>query len=162
MGKAQGGFLGEVGDLDAPSRAVSDCRPHLGAGVPDDDADLADPRIPHRLDGVEQDRLVGHGDQLLGGGMGDGAQPRPFPTAQDQPFHGLLALSVVASPGPIGSSARISFIVGWARGWSKGGSLQGFLSFDLVSPCKGPHGEERREFSVRGSVSPFGSNPNNS
>ncbi|MNX81683.1 hypothetical protein D3C86_1133780 [compost metagenome] len=87
MGQAQGSLLGDIGDLDAPGRAVPHRSSHLGPGIPDDDADLADPRIPHRLDGVEQDRLVGHGDQLLGGGVGDGAQPRPFPPTQDQPFH---------------------------------------------------------------------------
>ncbi|MNX24294.1 hypothetical protein D3C86_543110 [compost metagenome] len=100
MRETQRSLLGQVGDRDAPGRAVAHCRPHLGAGIPDDDADLADPCIPHRLDGIEQDRLVGDGNQLFGSGVGDGPQARPLPPTQDQPFHTVACPFCRGQPWP--------------------------------------------------------------
>ena len=73
MGETEWGLLGEVGDLHVPCRTVANGFPNLGLGVADDDADLPDACPCHRLDAVEEDRLVGNRHQLLGAGMGDGS-----------------------------------------------------------------------------------------
>ena len=69
----------------APKREPSPTRRHhLGAGVADDHADLGDAGGDHRLDPVEQDRLVGDRHQLLGAGVGDRAQPGAGSAGEDR------------------------------------------------------------------------------
>ena len=71
-------------------RAVTGRGLHLVAGLRgDDDPDLLDPGLGHRLDPVEQHGLVGHRDQLLGAGVGDRPQPRPSAARQDQALERL-------------------------------------------------------------------------
>ena len=50
----------------------------------DDDPDLLDPGLRHRLDPVEQDRLVGDRHELLGARVRDRPQPRALAAGQDQ------------------------------------------------------------------------------
>ena len=70
-----------------PVFSVAGGRADLAAGLRgDDDPDLADARGRHRLDAVEQHRLVGDGDQLLRRRVGDRAQTRPFAARKDQAF----------------------------------------------------------------------------
>ena len=79
--------LRDVGDLHAEPRAVADRSHDLGAGVADDDADVVDAGRGHVLDAVEQDRLVGHRDELLGARVGDRPQPRAGAAGEDQALH---------------------------------------------------------------------------
>ena len=46
-----------------------------------------DPGGRHVVDPVEEDRLVGDRDQLLGAGVGDRAQSRASTARQDQALH---------------------------------------------------------------------------
>ena len=47
-----------------------------------------------RLDAVDQHRLVGHRDELLGGGVGQRAQPRALAAGQDETLHLLRCACV--------------------------------------------------------------------
>ena len=87
VGQPERGVLGEVGDLEAPLRPVAHRGADLLGRVADDHADLDDPRLGHLLQPVEQDRLVGHRHQLLGAGVGDGAQAGAGAAGQDQRLH---------------------------------------------------------------------------
>jgi hypothetical protein len=53
-------------------------------GVADDDPDVGDPGVPDGLDPVEQDGLVGDGDELLGAGERDRTQASALASAQDE------------------------------------------------------------------------------
>src|SRR4029450_4073090 len=77
----------DVRDLDAPPGAVADGGPDFGMGVTDDDADVADAGLGNRLDAVEEHRLVGDRHELLGAGVGQGAQTRAFAATQNQSLH---------------------------------------------------------------------------
>ena len=79
--------MGDVGDVDAPAAAVAHRLFHGGAGIADDDAEILDARFRDGFDAVLDDRLIGHGDQLLGHGVGDGAEARAGATGKDQGFH---------------------------------------------------------------------------
>jgi hypothetical protein len=88
MREAARTVLFDVGDPHAELRAIADRRANLAAGLGgDDDADLLDARRRDRLDPIEQDRLVGDRDELLGTGMGDRTQTGPPPTRKNQPLH---------------------------------------------------------------------------
>ena len=84
MGDAQRRVLLDVGDVDAEAAAVADGRHHLLLRVADDDADVADAALDEVLDGVEEDRLVGDGHELLGAGVGEGTQAAALAAAEDQ------------------------------------------------------------------------------
>ena len=78
--------LEDVGDLDAEPRAVAGGRLDLLAGFRgDDDADLLDAGGGHRLDAVEQHRLVGDRHELLRARVRDRAQARALAPRQDEP-----------------------------------------------------------------------------
>ena len=87
VGEAEGRVLVDVGDVDAPARAVTDRGDDLVARVADDDPDLFDARRDHVFEPVEQDRLVRHRHELLRVGVGDGSQPRAGASAEDQTLH---------------------------------------------------------------------------
>ena len=89
MGQAKGFRLFDVGnpDIIPPSFSLADRLPDLVLGVADNDPDLPDPRSDERLDPVEEHRLVGHRDQLLGLGEGQRAEPCSFAAAEDQTLH---------------------------------------------------------------------------
>src|SRR5437016_3039422 len=87
VGESQRRRLLDVGDAYAEPRSVADRLANFGAGLADDDADVADARGGQRLDGVEEDRAVGDGNELLGAGVRDGTQPRSLAAAEDEPFH---------------------------------------------------------------------------
>ena len=93
VGEAERRLLGDEGHRGAESRAVADRRPHLRAGLAGDDPDLGDAGGDHRLDPVEEDRLVGDGDQLLGAGVGDRPQPGARAPAEDQRLHLVTSVS---------------------------------------------------------------------
>ena len=73
--------------LQPEPAAVTDRVADLLPGVPDHDADLADPRRGQGLDPIEEDGLVGDRDELLGGREGDGAEPGAAPAGQDEALH---------------------------------------------------------------------------
>ena len=63
--------LDDVGDLDAELRAVAGGLADLVAGLGgDDDPDLLDAGVGHRLDAVEEHGLVGDRHELLGATCG--------------------------------------------------------------------------------------------
>ena len=101
--KSERGVLGQVGDLGAELAAVAHRGPDLGPVSADDHADLGDPGGDHRLDPVEQDRLVGDGDQLLGPRVGDRAEPRAFAAGEDERLH--RRHDTVAGVSPVVSAA---------------------------------------------------------
>ena len=85
--QAEGRGLRDVGDAQAEAGPVTDGRLDLGTGVADDDPHVLDAGGPQRLEAVEQDGLVGDRDELLRGGVGDGAQACTRAAAQDEAFH---------------------------------------------------------------------------
>ncbi len=90
--QAEGLFLGEVGDAGAEARAVAHGRTDLLGGVADDDADVGDAHRDQGFDAVEEHRLVGDGDELLGGGVGDGPQPAAGASGEDKCLHERVIL----------------------------------------------------------------------
>ena len=79
--------LDDVGELDAEALAVAGGGSDLVAGLGgNDDPDLGDAGLGHRLDAVEQHRLVGHRHELLGAGVGDRPQPCALAPGKDQPL----------------------------------------------------------------------------
>ena len=86
MGDAEGRFLLDVGDADAEAAAIADGGHDLLFGIADDDADVADAALDEVLDGVEEDGLVGDGDELLGAGVGEGTQAAALAAAKDEPL----------------------------------------------------------------------------
>ena len=77
-------LLQDVGEF-TPKREPSPAArlissPGLGR---DDDPDLLDPRLRHRLDSIEEHGLVRHRYQFLGARMGDRAQTRPLPLQRE-------------------------------------------------------------------------------
>ncbi len=90
--RPRGVVLHDVGDRDAETRTVPGRRADLLAGLGgDDDPDLVDAGLRHRLDAVEQHRLVGDRNQLLGARVGDRAQPRALAAREDQALQGLAS-----------------------------------------------------------------------
>ena len=79
--------LRDVRNAHTKLAAVAHRRHDLGAGVAHDDADFDNARSRHRLNSVEQNRLVGHRDQLLRAGMGDRAQPCAGAASENECFH---------------------------------------------------------------------------
>ena len=77
--------LDDVGDPHPELRAVAGRLADLVAGLGgDDDPDLADARVGHRLDAVEEHRLVGDRHELLGRRVRDRPQARAAPAREDQ------------------------------------------------------------------------------
>ena len=111
MRQAERRVLLDVGDADAELGPVADRGLDLGGGVADDDADVGDAGVADRLEAVEQHRLVGDRHQLLGGGVGDGPQPRACTTGQDQCLHAGKA-SGGRRPAPAGRRELASLQLG--------------------------------------------------
>ena len=107
VGQAERGVLGDVGDLDPEPRAVAHRLSDLGPGVTDDDADLGDTGGSHVLDPEKQDRFVGHRHQLLGAGVGDGAQAGACAAGEYEALHGVILAQVsCARRRPVGPQPR--------------------------------------------------------
>ena len=85
--QAERRLLADVGDIKAEVRAVAYRLTDRGCGFPDHDPDVADADVPDRLKAVEEDRLVGHRQKLLGRRMCDRAQPGAGAARQDQCLH---------------------------------------------------------------------------
>jgi len=83
VGESQRSVLLDVRHRHAEVPTVADRVTDLLVGLADHDADLADAGSRQRLDPIEEDGLVGHRDQLLGRGEGDGAEPRSAPAGED-------------------------------------------------------------------------------
>jgi hypothetical protein len=86
------GLLRNISDLAFPAGAVAAGTAYLSLRVSDDDPNLIDAGGLYRLDRIEQDRLVGHGHELLRARMGDRSKPRSPAAAQNQGFHNASAL----------------------------------------------------------------------
>src|SRR5205823_712878 len=85
-------LLENVGDAQAKARAVAHRAFDLRTGLRrNDDADVLDPGFGHRLEPVEEDRLVGDRHELLCARMRDRAQARSLASRQDQSLQRLHA-----------------------------------------------------------------------
>ena len=112
VGEPGGLVLDDVGDRHAELRAVAGRRADLVAGLGrDDDPDLLDPGVGHRLDAVEEHRLVGDRHELLGARVGDRAQARAAAAREDQALEAVHAVAEGngAAPGGVGPCP------GWRR-----------------------------------------------
>ena len=87
MGQAERSLLRQIGDAEPETATVADGGLDLGARLADDDSDVVDAGRAHGLEAVEQHGLVGHGDELFGGGVGDGAQTRAGAAAENESLH---------------------------------------------------------------------------
>jgi hypothetical protein len=97
VGEAERLVLLYVLDGDAEARAVPGGGANFRARLrSDDDSDVLDARLGHRLEPVEQDRLVGHGDQLLRARVREGAQARALTPGEDQPFQPVSSAGIHA------------------------------------------------------------------
>src|SRR5262249_31096547 len=85
--QTEGRFLFDVRDGDAEPAAVADSVLDLLAGVPDHDADLADPGGSKRFDTIEENRFVRDRNELLGRRERDGPEARATASGEDQSFH---------------------------------------------------------------------------
>ena len=83
----QRGVLRNVGGSDPEVGPVADRCLDLGVGVADDDPDVGDAGVPNSLEAVEQHRLVGDRDQLLGRGVGDRPQAGAGAARQHECLH---------------------------------------------------------------------------
>ena len=83
MGEPERRLLLDIGHPHAPLAAVAHRITDLLVGVADHDADLADSGGGQGLDAVEENGLVGDRDELLGGGVGDGAEARSTTSGED-------------------------------------------------------------------------------
>ena len=89
--------LEDVGDAHAKARAVARDLFYLRARLRgDDDPDLLDARLGHRLDPVEQHRLVRDRHELLRARVRDRAQARALASGEDQSLQRLHAPSSLA------------------------------------------------------------------
>ena len=87
MRQAERSRLVDVGDFDAPVRAVAHCGHHLRRCLSYHDTDVLDAGCGDRLQAVEEDGFVGDRHQLLRLGVGDGSQPGPRSAREDQCLH---------------------------------------------------------------------------
>ena len=87
MRQSERRLLLDVGGLDAEVGPVTYRVANFGRRVSHDDADIGDASIANGLEAVEQDWFVRDGDELLGRGVRDGAQPSPGAAGQDERFH---------------------------------------------------------------------------
>ena len=95
-------LLGDVRDLRSEVAAVTEGSPDLRARGPRDHADLLDAGGDHRLDAVEQDRLVGDRNELFRSRVGDRAETGALASRQDQRLHrrGIVTGTVSSSSRP--------------------------------------------------------------
>jgi hypothetical protein len=87
VGEPERRFLLDIGHLDAPAAAVSDGLADLLMGITHHDADVLDAGGRQGLDPVKKNGLVCDRDELLRGGVRDGAKPGSASSGEDQPFH---------------------------------------------------------------------------
>ena len=100
MGQPAGSVLGDVGRPQPPALPGADRSLDRRAGLRrDDDADLPDPRLRDLIEDEVEDRLVGHGDQLLCARVGQRPKPRPPSAAEDKTLQVLHRRSR-PPPGP--------------------------------------------------------------
>jgi hypothetical protein len=87
VGKAEGRLLQDVGEVQREARRLQRGA-HLVARLGGQDhAHLADFRFFQVAHHVMQDGDVGHGDELLGHGVGEGPEPRALSAREDQGLH---------------------------------------------------------------------------
>ena len=109
VGQAERRLLADVRDAESPGRSVLDGRTDLARRVADHDADLPDAGVRDGLQGMEQDRRVRDGDELLGVRVRDRAEPRPLPSREDERLHPLIRTSrraQVSAPRRAGPRTR--------------------------------------------------------
>ncbi len=88
MGDPQGRILLYILHPGPEGGPVAHGGPDLLRRIAHYDGDVPDAALHQLLDGVEEDGLVGDGDQLLGVGVGEGPQAAALPAAQDEPLQG--------------------------------------------------------------------------
>ena len=76
MGKPEGGFLVDIGNVYAPGGAIANRLTNLLLGIADDNTDFLHTGVFQGFDAIEEYGLVGHRHQLLGACVGYGAETR--------------------------------------------------------------------------------------
>ena len=93
LGQAVGRGLFGIGEAHAVIAAVAQEPPERGQVVGrGDDEDVADAGQHQRRNGVVDHRLVVDGEHLLAHALGDGVEPRPRPSGQNDSFHRTYAV----------------------------------------------------------------------
>src|SRR5439155_14436951 len=94
MGDSLRCALYDVGDMDAPLRAVPQKFPDLpGLVVPEDDANVRDLRVAEILEAVEHVRLVCDRDQWLRAGVRERSESSTGSPREDDPLHRVAFMS---------------------------------------------------------------------
>jgi hypothetical protein len=101
MGQPQRSLLADVGHAHTEATAVPDGPADLLLRVPDDDPDVLDPGIGHGAKPVEEDGLVGNGDELLRLSVCDRPEPASGPSRQDEALHVLGSIPGRDTPPPV-------------------------------------------------------------
>src|SRR5574341_2055665 len=109
VGQTEGSFLLDIGNVEAPPRAIAHGLTDLLLRLTHHDPNLPDLGFCDRLQRIEKDRFIGDGHELFGAGVGDGTQAGPPTTAQDQGLHrGASAERVPSSASRRSIEAAIS------------------------------------------------------
>src|SRR4051794_37846825 len=87
VGEPEGRVLRDECERRAEALTLAQRGDDLCLGITDDHADLGDAGRDHRFDPVEQDRLVGHRNELLRTGVRDRAQPGAGTPGENESLH---------------------------------------------------------------------------
>ena len=97
VGDTERGVLLDVGDTCAEPGAIPHRSRHLLARLTDDDADVRNAGLHELLYRVEDHRLVGDRDELLGVRVGKGSQAAAFAAAEDQSLESAVFTAAALS-----------------------------------------------------------------
>ena len=87
MGETEWLILGDVRDGSPKLSAVAERLHDLFTGVTNDDANFGDTGVDHRFDPIEEDRLIGNRDKLLGPSVGDRAKSGSRAAGKNESLH---------------------------------------------------------------------------
>ena len=98
MGQTERRFLLDVLDPQPELFPTAERLHDLVGGISDDDTDIFDPGVLHRLQPIEKNRLICDGDQLFCAGIRNRTKSRPLTTAKNQRLDGNILLSRTSRP----------------------------------------------------------------
>ena len=75
VGQPERGFLPDIGDIEPERMAIADGPLNGRRGLTDNDPDVGNAGVPYGVKAIEQNGLIGHGNQLLGERMRNRAKP---------------------------------------------------------------------------------------
>ena len=161
VSEAGGLVLHDVADPHAELAAVAGGLADLVAGLRrDDDPDVADARGGHRLDAVEQHRLVRHRHELLRRGERDRPQPGPPAARQDEALE-LLHRACSLEEWPVGADVERTVAAPAVSAAGEAGTLSSLRALldvaalvhsrdDLPAPARGDGGDGLARRRLRG------------